>query len=294
MSITLKPLSEQVIVITGASSGIGLATVEAAARERARLVLVARSEQTLSELVTRLQAEGIEAIQVTADVGDREQVERAAEVAIGRFGRIDTWVNDAGVSIYGRVDEVSLDDARRMFDTNFWGVVQGSLVALRHMRRGGGAIINIGSEVSEAAIPLQGYYVASKHAVKGFTDSMRIEVEEIDKAPVSITLIEPGATDTPFPENARNYMDREPKLPSPMSDPADVAEAILRAATKPTRLIKVGASARMNTTVAKVAPGLADKMAARQEKAQQRDEPPRNPKSTLDQPGESGRVRGRS
>jgi short-subunit dehydrogenase len=293
MSITLKPVYEQVIVITGASSGIGLATVEAAAREGARLVLAARSEQTLVDICAKLRAGGVEAIPVTADVSKREDVERLAEVAIGRFGRIDTWVNDAGVSIYGRIEEVSLDDARHMFDTNFWGVVHGSVVALRHVRARGGAIINIGSEVSEAAIPLQGYYVASKHAVKGFTDSLRVEVEEIDKAPVSITLIEPGATDTPFPEHARNYMDKEPKLPTPQSDPADVAEAILKAAAKPTRLIKVGASSKLNTTMAKVAPGLADKMAAKQEKGQQREEAPRNPQGTLYQPGESGRIRGR-
>jgi short-subunit dehydrogenase len=293
MAITLKAVSEQVVVITGASSGIGLATVEAAARERARLVLAARSEQTLASICEKLAAGGVEAIPVTADVSKREDVERLAEAAIGRFGRIDTWVNDAGVSIYGRLEEVSLDDARQMFDTNFWGVVHGSLVALRHLRARGGAIINIGSELSEAPVPAQGYYVASKHAVKGFTDSLRVEVEEIDKAPVSITLIEPGATDTPFPEHARNYMEKEPKLPDPLSDPADVAEAILKAAARPTRLIKVGASSKLNTTVAKLAPGLADKMASKQEQRQQREESPRNPQGTLYQPGESGRIRGR-
>lgn len=293
MSIKLKPLKEQVIVITGASSGIGLATVEAAAKEGARLVLVARSEETLTEVVGRLRGGGVDAIHVGADVANMEEVERVAQVAVERFGRIDTWVNDAGVSIYGRVEQIPLPDARRMFDTNFWGVVHGSLVALRHLRREGGALINIGSEVSEAAIPMQGYYVASKHGVKGFTDSLRIEVEELDKAPVSITLVEPGATDTPFAENARNYMDKEPKLPTPQSDPADVAEAILKAAANPTRLIRVGASAKMNTTVAKVAPGMADKMAAKQEKRQQRDEPPRDPEGTLYEGGESGRIRGR-
>jgi short-subunit dehydrogenase len=249
MSITLKPLSEQVIVITGASSGIGLATVEAAARERAKLVLVARSELTLKD--------------------------------------------NAGVSIYGRLDQIDLEDARRMFDVDFWGVAYGSLVALRHLRQSGGAIINIGSEVSEAAIPLQGFYVAAKHAVKGFTEVLRIEAQELDQAPVSITLVEPGATDTPFPENARNFMDSEPQLPTPQSDPADVAEAILKAATKPTRVVRVGASALMNTTMARLAPGLAEKMAAKQEAKQQRDEPPRNPQGTLYEPSESGRLRGR-
>src|SRR5690606_35985707 len=102
---------------------------------------------------------------------------------------------------------------------NFWGVVNGSLVALPYLKQQGGALINVGSEVSEAAIPLQGMYSASKHAVKGFTDALRIEIEEVDKAPGSITLIQPTAVDTPYPQRARNYMEQEPKLPSPQIDP---------------------------------------------------------------------------
>jgi short-subunit dehydrogenase len=293
MSITLKALEDQVIVITGASSGIGLATAEAAAQGKARLVLAARSDRALTDIASRLRAAGVEALHVDADVSRREDIERVAAEAIARFGRIDTWVNNAGLSVYGRADDVNLDDARRMFDINFWGLVYGSLTALRHLRTQGGAIINLGSEVSEAAIPLQAYYVASKHAVKGFTDSLRIEVQEIDKAPVSITLIEPGATDTPFPENAANYMEKEPQLPTPKSDPADVAKAILEAATEPTRVIRVGLSSKMNTAMSKLAPGMADKIAAKQEKKQQRDEPPRNPDGTLYQGGETGRQRGR-
>src|SRR5690606_20442878 len=135
----------------------------------------------------------------------RAQLESVARAAIQRFGRIDTWVNDAGVSIYGRLDEVSEEDGRRLFDVNFWGVVNGSLVALPRLRENGGALINVGSEVSEAVVSLQGMYSASKHAVKGFTDALRVEVEEIDGAPISITLIQPTAVDTPFPQHARNY-----------------------------------------------------------------------------------------
>src|SRR5262249_37640028 len=153
---------------------------------------------------------------------DRDQVDRVAEAAIDRFGTIDTWVNNAGVSIYGRLDEVTEADSRRVFETNFWGVYNGSLAALPHLRRKGGALINVGSEVSEAAIPLQGMYSASKHAVKGFTDALRIEIEEVDGAPVSITLIEPTAVDTPYPQHAKNYMDKEPRLPAPLIDPEQV------------------------------------------------------------------------
>src|SRR6185295_7592371 len=133
-----------------------------------------------------------------------------------------------------------------------------------HLRQHGGALINIGSEVSEAVIPLQGMYSASKHAVKGFTDALRIEVEELDKAPVSVTLIQPTAVDTPFPQHARNYMPQEAKLPPPTIEPAKVAEAILDAAQKPTKATRVGTMAKMNTTLATLLPGLADKAVAKQ------------------------------
>jgi short-subunit dehydrogenase len=288
----LKPLDQQVIVITGASSGIGLATTEAAAKEGAKLVLASRSAQTLEEVVQRINASGGQAIHVVADVSDRQQVERIAQAAIGRFGRIDTWINDAGLSIYGRLDEVKDEDSRRLFDINFWGVVYGSLVALPYLKQEGGALINVGSEVSDAVVPLQGMYSASKHAVKGFTDALRVEIEEIDKAPVSITLIQPTAVDTPFPQHAKNYLDVEPKLPTPMIDPEDVAEAILKAATKPERDVKVGTMAKLNTAVYKVAPGLGDKMSAKQADRQKTDVPPRDPQGTLYKAGESGQTHG--
>jgi short-subunit dehydrogenase len=288
----LKPLDQQVIVITGASSGIGLATAQAAAREGAKLVLAARSGQTLDDVVQQLNAEGCEAVAVVADVSDRRQVERIAETALQRFGRIDTWVNDAAVSIYGRLDEVKDEDSRRLFDINFWGVVYGSLVALPYLKQEGGALINVGSEVSDDVVPLQGMYSASKHAVKGFTDALRVEIEEIDKAPVSITLIQPTAVDTPFPQHAKNYLEVEPKLPTPMIDPEDVAEAILKAAAKPERDVKVGTMSKLNTTVAKVAPGLGDKISAKQADRQKTDVPPRNPEGTLYKPGEAGQTHG--
>src|SRR4051812_23479208 len=204
MSKTLKPLNEQVIVITGASSGIGLATTLLAAESGAKLVIAARSGETLNEIAQYIRSEGGEATAVTADVGDREDLERVAQTAIDRFGRIDTWINDAGVSLYSRILESSDDDNRRLFDTNFWGVVYGTQVAMPHLARSSGALINLGSEVSDAVVPLQGMYSASKHAVKGFTDALRVELEH-DKMPVAVTLIQPGATDTPFPQHARNY-----------------------------------------------------------------------------------------
>ena len=291
MAVTLKPLGEQVIVITGASSGIGLATAVAAAKQGARVVLAARSGQTLDEIVESINAGGGKAISIVADVADRQQVERVAAAAVSQFGRIDTWVNNAGVSIYGRLTEVSEEDSRRLFDTNFWGIVNGSLVAVKHMRSMGGALINVGSEVSDAVVPLQGMYSASKHAVKGFTDALRVELE-VDKAPISITLIQPTAVNTPYPQHAKNYMDREPKLPTPQIKPDQVAEAILDAATTERRDVKVGMGAKVNTFLAKNLPSLGDWASGKQINRQQRKESPRNPDGTLFVPGEGGQIYG--
>jgi NAD(P)-dependent dehydrogenase (short-subunit alcohol dehydrogenase family) len=167
MAIRLKPIKDQVIVITGASSGIGLATAQEAARRGARVVLASRDEADIKQAADRITAEGGQATPVVVDVGDQGSVEALAEQAIVAYDRIDTWVNNAGISIYGRIEEVPLDDAERLFETNYWGVVHGSLAALPHLKLHGGALINVGTELSETAFPLQGHYAASKAAVKG-------------------------------------------------------------------------------------------------------------------------------
>jgi short-subunit dehydrogenase len=292
MKYSLKPLEEQVIVITGPSSGIGLATAAIAAGKGAKLVLASRSERVLEELRAAIESEGGQAICVVADVGRRGDMEEVAQAAIDRFGRIDTWINNAGVAIYGRLWEVNEQDHRRLFDTNFWGVVNGSLAALPHLRESHGALINVGSEVSDAVVPLQGMYSASKHAVKGFTDALRVELLA-DEVPVSVTLIQPTAVNTPYPEHARNYLAREPKLPSPQIDPEKVARAILDAATEPARDVTVGAMAAINTMNFKLMPRLADWMAKKYVDRQNYDSPPIDPMGTLYRAGESGRMRGR-
>ena len=292
MASSLKPLDQQVIVITGASSGIGLATAQDAAARGAKLVLAARSGDVLEAIADGLATGGHEAIHVVADVADRAQVEEVARRAIAHFGRIDTWVNCAGTTIYGRLDEVREEDSRRLFDINFWGMVNGSLAALPHLRMTGGALVNVGSEASEVAIPLQGMYSASKHAVKGFTDALRIEVAHVEGAPVSISLIQPTAVDTPLPQHARNYMDREPTLPSPQLDPHQVADAILQAATTPTRDLKVGTMARLDVTMEKLVPGVVDVLSVFQVPRQQTDAAPRNPAGSLYQAGGEGRIYG--
>ena len=292
MAIKLKKLKDQVIVITGASSGIGLCTAQSAATAGAKVVLAARSGETLDDAVRVINENGGEAISVVCDVSDEQQVENLAREAVNRFGRIDTWVNNAGVAIYGRLDEVSDDDSRRLFDINFWGVVYGCRAALPHLKQQGGALINVGSEVSEAYVPILGMYSASKHAVKGFTDALRVEVEYVDKLPVSVTLIQPTAVDTPFDEHARNYMEKEAKLPSNMIEPQEVADAILKSAVKPKRWVKVGKAAKINAFTAKNFPGMADRMTAKQVEDLKRDEPPRDPAGALDEPSEDGRVHG--
>lgn len=293
MKPRLRPIPDQVMVITGASSGIGLATALAAAGRGASLALVARSAETLEDVAATINHNGGQAIALVADVADRAALEEAAAATIRRFGGIDTWINNAGVSIYGRIGEVSEADNRRLFDTNFWGVVNGSLVALPHLRmRGGGALVNLGSEASEAVLPLQGMYAASKHAVKGFTDALRIEVERLDQAPIAITLIQPGAVDTPYPQHARNYMEREPRLPAPMIEPERVAEAILRAASEGGRDVKVGALAHADTAISRLAPHLFDRLTARQAERQKRRRPAQRPGGSLYEASEDGRVHG--
>jgi short-subunit dehydrogenase len=291
--LNLKPVNEQVIVITGASSGIGLSTAHAAAQQGAKLVLAARSDQTLNDIVQQLRTNGTQAIAVGADVGNRADVEKIVEAAVQTFGRIDTWVNDAGISIYGKLEDVADEDSRKLFDTNFWGVVYGSLVALPYLKQSGGALINIGSEVSDAYVPLLGMYSASKHAVKGFTDSLRLELE-LEEAPVSVTLIQPTAVDTPFPQHGKNYMDREANLPHPRIDPEDVAKAILDAAANPRRDVRVGLMAKINTTAATLMPSVADAFAKKQAKMLSTDAPPRNPEGALHDASEKSSYAGQT
>jgi NAD(P)-dependent dehydrogenase (short-subunit alcohol dehydrogenase family) len=255
----LKPLNEQVIVITGASSGIGLATARMAARRGARVVLSARNEDAIREAAHEINAAGGHATYIAADVADEQAIWRVAGVAMQCFGGFDTWVNNAGISIYGRLMDVSTEDLRRLFETNFWGVVHGSRIAAGYLRQRGGALINIGSTLSDRAIPLQGIYCASKHAVKGFTDALRMELEQ-ERAAVSVTLIQPGAIDTPYNHHAKNYLSDEPENPPPLYAPRMVAEAILHCAEHPVRDVFVGGGGKAVSTFGNRFPRVADKI----------------------------------
>lgn len=211
MGLKLKDLKDQVIVITGASSGIGLATARMAADKGAKVVAAARNEEALKELVAELNNKGHEAIFVEADVGKEEDVQKIADAAIKKFGRFDTWVNNAAVTIFGHMMEVTIEDMRRMFDTTFWGVVYGMRVAAKHYIDRGepGSIINVGSLYGDRGVVLQSTYSSAKFAVHGMTENVRMEMEK-DNAPVSISLIHPGRIDTPYNEHARSYAERQP------------------------------------------------------------------------------------
>ena len=288
---TLKPLNEQTLVITGASSGIGLATARMAVRRGARVVLVARDGAVLEAEVGRLTAKGGKAAFAVADVGDREAVQAAAQRAIAAFGGFDTWVNVAGITIYGQLWQVEERDHERLMRTNFWGTVNGSLVAVEHLRRKGGALVNVGSLASDLAFPLQGMYCASKHAVKGFTDALRMELLQ-DGVPIGITLVKPASIDTPLPHRARNYMDREPTLPPPLYRPEEVAEAVLHAAVHPRREIYVGGAASALSNLKAVAPGAYDLLAPAISTFERKAEKPRDPEGALHGPKGGGQVRG--
>jgi NAD(P)-dependent dehydrogenase (short-subunit alcohol dehydrogenase family) len=257
MKLELLPLNEQVMVITGASSGIGLVTAKEAARRGASVVLAARNGGELAQAVQEIRHGGGRAIHITADVADPQQVETVAEAALRAFGRIDTWVNNAAVSMYGRILELSTEDMRRQMDINFWGQVYGSRTAVKHLRDRGGALINVGSALSDRAIPLQGIYCAAKHALKAFTDTLRMELED-EGAPVSVTLVKPASIDTPFFEKAKTYLGVEPQPVPPVYAPEVVAGVILHASQHPLReLIAGGAGAKLSA--ARFAPRLADR-----------------------------------
>jgi short-subunit dehydrogenase len=259
MTVKLKPVNEQVIVITGATSGIGLCTARMAAKRGARLVLAARNEEALGKLCHELSRAGTQCYYVVADVGREDQVRRIASETLSAFGSFDTWVNNAATSIYGRLEDIPIEDQRRLFETNYWGVVYGSLVAARTLKIHGGALINLGSTLSDRAIPLQGPYCASKHAVKGFTDALRMELEA-ESAPVSVSLIKPASIDTPYLEHARNYLDLGPENPPPVYAPETVAETILYCAENQVRDVFVGSAAKAHSLAGKFAPRTFDKL----------------------------------
>lgn len=284
----LAPLADQTIVITGASSGLGLATARLAVDRGARVVVASRNADALDKLAADLQSRGGAVLAVPCDVRKLADVERLASLAIERFGGFDSWINNAGVSIYGPMEQIALDDLRAVMETNFWGVVHGSIVAARHLRGKGGALVNIGSALSDRAIPLQGMYSASKHAVQGFTDALRMELEH-DGAPVSVTLVKPSSLDTPYRRHAKNYLDTEPNNPPPVYAPEVAAKAVLYCCEHPRRSVVVGGGGKAAAVLGKFAPRLSDRlMEATLFRLQRTGRPPRaRDDNALKRPGDA-------
>jgi NAD(P)-dependent dehydrogenase (short-subunit alcohol dehydrogenase family) len=261
MDTRLKPVGEQVMVITGASSGIGLVTAKLAARQGAQIVLAARNERDLAAAVQLIRDEGGRAVYQVADVAAPAQVEAIADTAIRELGRIDTWVNNAAVAMYGRITELPIEDMRRQFDVNYWGIVYGSRTAVSRLKHRGGALINVASAVADRAIPLQGNYCAAKHAIKAFTDALRMELED-EGLPISVSLVKPSSIDTPFFEKARTYLGVEPQPVPPVYAPEIVARAIIECAQRPIRDIAAGGMAPV-LQIADLAPGITDRVMER-------------------------------
>jgi NAD(P)-dependent dehydrogenase (short-subunit alcohol dehydrogenase family) len=237
-------------------------TAKMAATQGARVLLAARNEGDLRRAVEEIRRRGGRAVYAAADVAIVDDVARVAETAVREYGRIDTWVNNAAVAVYGRLMDLPVADMRRQFDVNYWGQVYGSRAAVPHLRRQGGALINVASALADRAIPLQGNYCAAKHALKAFTDSLRMELEE-EGAPISVTLVKPGSIDTPLFDKARTLLGVEPQPVPPVYAPELVARVILDCAERPVRDVVVSGMGKVLSLAGTVAPRLTDRFMER-------------------------------
>jgi short-subunit dehydrogenase len=253
-----RPIHEQVVVVTGASQGIGRETVLELARRGARVVPVARNGEALATLATEVGRLGAEAEPVVADVADAGQLERVAQRAVDRFDRIDTWVNNAAVSVYATVEQLEPEEMHRVVEVNLLGQMYGCQVAVRHMRGRGGTIVNVGSALSDRAVPLQSAYVATKHGIAGFTEALRLELMR-DRAGIEVVLVLPSSVDTPLFDNARSKLGVQPMPVPPVYEPSVVAEAICHAAVHGGREIVVGGWGKLLILGQRVSPSLLDR-----------------------------------
>jgi short-subunit dehydrogenase len=252
-----RPIAEQVVVVTGASTGIGRATALALAKRGARVVLAARGDRLLGELQQQITSNGSEALMVPTDVADFVQVQQLAEDALARYGRIDTWINNAGVSLFASVRNTEVAEFRRLMDVNYMGQVHGAKVALPLMhRQGEGTIIFVGSVESKHGLALQAAYSASKAAIDAFAQALR---QEVQGTGIAISTILPASIDTPLYQHARCKEGCEPRPLPPFYSPEKVARVIVGCCEQPRSSVVVGASGRMLVIANAIAPALAEK-----------------------------------
>ncbi len=269
-------LKGKVVVITGASSGFGKGAALRFAREGASVVLAARRADLLDELVRECQGEGGRAVAAPTDVGKQEDVENLARTAMTEFGRIDVWVNNAGVGALGRFDEVPLEDHVRVIETDLLGTIFGSYYAMRQFRRQGqGTLINISSVLGKLPAPYYGSYAAAKHGVVGLGGVLRQELAENNEENIHICTVMPTSMDTPFFDHAANYTGHEVQPIPPLYEPEKVVDTIVRLATDPEDEVAVGTAGKIFTVGHNIAPGLVEKMMGSQtQKAQIEQSPP--------------------
>jgi NAD(P)-dependent dehydrogenase (short-subunit alcohol dehydrogenase family) len=257
-----SPSDREVIVITGASGGIGRAAALAFAHPGARIALLARGERGLQSAKREVENAGAEALVIPTDVADCEQVERAAARIEQQWGGIDVWVNNAMATVFAPIADLSPADLRRATEVTYLGAAYGTMAALKRMRpRNCGVIVQVGSALSYRAIPLQSAYCAAKFALRGFTDSLRSELLH-DRSRVHVTMVHLSAFNTPQFDWARNLVGRRAQPVPPIFQPELAAEAIVWAARHRRREVYVGWPALKAVAANKVAPGVLDRVLA--------------------------------
>jgi NAD(P)-dependent dehydrogenase (short-subunit alcohol dehydrogenase family) len=259
----VSKLKDRVVVLTGASSGIGRATALACAEQGATLVCVARNEDALADVVGQCNEYGGRTSAAAIDVTDADAMDDVARDTAGRHGRIDAWINNAGVHLFGPIEEVPVHLWHRVIEVNVFGTYHGIRAALPWMReQGHGTIVNVSSVLGKLGAPQQSAYVASKHAVRAVSDCTRQEVRDIPGIQVCTVL--PGPIDTPLFQHAANFSGRKIVPISPVIDARRVADTIVRCAARPTRReVAVGASSSTNVLLGRTMPGLFERIVAR-------------------------------
>jgi short-subunit dehydrogenase len=295
MQPRLKPLADQVVVIIGASSGIGRQTALRLAERGARLVIASRDAQALDALASELRGRGApDVLTVPADASRPEAMSQVAAAAVDAYGRIDTWAHVAGVDMWAPFETTQPEEFRRIVEINLLGPAYGAMAALPMLRAaGGGALIIVSSVDADVPMPYQAAYVASKHGVKGFIRSLRMELQA-DAAPVALTEVQPAAIDTPLFRVAKSRLGVEPKPPAPVYDPDVVAELIVHAAEHPSRELFAGGGGLIMALSSRFAPRLTDSVLARIGESMQRSETakPASDPGNLEGPVPTDRIRG--